>query len=279
MYSSQYLTAPRLGADGTVSMAKFPQEARTTVLVDSRDRNTAEWPTSSAFVVNLPQPLHNVSSAKLVTAEIPLTFYAFSAARGTNAMAVSLDAASATVTIPDGNYTTSSLTTALKSALDTALTGPFTVTIDAASLRCTIAATGTVSVTGDAGGTDLAYLLGFPAGVTSGAGGVVAPAVVRLNPEQYLVIEIEELNGLLQTAPPSRGVSGRPCFSKVPLRGDSFSYESHDLDMTRVDLRPQLTRLEKLRVSLRFHDGTLVDLNGAEWSLTLDIATTLVRSP
>lgn len=45
--------------------------------IDSRFRNNPETSTSSNFTVNLPTPIRNVNSIKLVSEEIPNVFYAF----------------------------------------------------------------------------------------------------------------------------------------------------------------------------------------------------------
>ena len=102
-------------------------------------------------------------------------------------------------------------------------------------------------------------------------------SVATMNPENYLLIGIDELNGINQGALYATGGSGRRSFAKVPLNGDSYQYNYYDKTLTYVDLRPQLTKLDKLRVSIRFHDGSVVDLNGGEWSMSLEFACTLTR--
>lgn len=136
-----------MGLDGTLRQAEFPQPVRVTFHIDSRDRDYDLYPSSSQFVVELPEMLKNVRSAVLVTAELPITYYVFSAARGTNSLRVTLGAVTRDVTIPDGNYTTSTMAAALKAALEAAFAGTtFTVTFDAASLKCTITASSGILV-------------------------------------------------------------------------------------------------------------------------------------
>lgn len=272
-----------MGRDGQLAQQQFPQAVRTTVHIDSRDRDYDVYPTASEFSIELPETLKNVSSAVLVSAELPLSYYVFSAARGNTSLTVGLNGTSRTVTIPDGNYTTSSMTTALQAALNAAFSpGTFTVSISGTTMKCTIAATGalTVDTTAATKKTEwgLGYYLGFPRGVvTSGTDSVTGTAVATMNPENYLLLDIEELNGIGQSAMYALGGSGRRSFAKVPLNGDSYQYNYYDKTLTYVDVRPQLTKLDKLRVSIRFHDGTVVDLNGGEWSMSLEFACTLTR--
>jgi hypothetical protein len=285
-FAPPLIAANGMARNGQLKQLEFPQAVRATVHVDSRDRNYDTWPTSSEFSVRLPEALNNVVSATLVSAELPLSYYVFSAARGTSSLTVTRDGTTNTVTIPDGNYTTATMATALQTALAAAFNQTFTVTFSPATMKCTIAVSGGVTVAVDATAapagkrTDwgMAYYLGFPRGVvTSGTGSVTGTAVANLNPENYVLIDIAELNGLGQSAMYAAGGSGRKTFAKVPLNGDSYQFNFYDKAVTYVEQRPQLTKLDKLRVSVRFHDGTPVDLNGAEWSMSIEFACALTR--
>ncbi|NDE02906.1 MAG: hypothetical protein EBZ91_14495, partial [Gammaproteobacteria bacterium] len=283
-YRASQFAPPALQGDGKLRQATFPQAVRTTVHVDSRDRDFARHPGSSAFVIQLPEALKNVSSAVLVSAELPLSYYVFSAARGNTSLTVGLNGTFRTVTVPDGNYTMASMASQLAALLAAAHPGvTFTVTFSDQTKRCTIAAQGwtvAVDATAAAKPTEwgLGYYLGFRAGVvTSGVNAVTGTYVATMNPENYLLIDIEELNGVGQPALYAGGGSGRRSFAKVPLNGDSYQYHYYDKTLSYVELRPQLTKLTSMRVSIRFHDGTLVDLNGGEWSMTLEFACTLAR--
>jgi hypothetical protein len=270
---------PLVLPDGTVPPARFPQQVRTTVHIDSRDRNFDQYPGSSQFAVDLPEPLKNVASAALVSAELPLSYYVFSAARGNTSLTVAVDGAPQTVAIPDGNYTTASMAAALGAALTGAFSTAVTVAFDPASMKCSVSAGAgavvAVDTTGDGPGRTgwgLGYYLGFARGaVTAGppGGAATGARVASLSPENYLLVEIEELNGV--------AAGGRRCFAKVPLNGDHYQYQYYDKTLGAVELRPHLGRLERLRVSIRLHDGTLVDLNGGEWSMSIEFTGTLVR--
>lgn len=281
-FAPPFIVSNAMGRDGTLAQLAFPQSSRITVHMDSRDRDFSIWPTSSEFVVELPETLKNVSSAVLVTAELALAYYVFSATRGNTSLTVTVDAVSHTVTIPDGNYTTTSMASTLKGLLDAAFAKTFTVTFSPITLKCTIAVAGVVAVDATAATSPtewgLGYYLGFPGGVvTAGTNTVTGTAVASMNPENYLLLDIEELNGLNQTALHAAGGSGRKSFAKIPLNGDSYQFNFYDKAVTCVELRPQLTKLDRLRVAVRFHDGSLVDLNGSEWSMSIEFSCTLTR--
>lgn len=344
----------------------YPQAVKTAVIVDSRDRDFAAHPSSSQFVFKLPERLNNVTDAVLVSAELPLSYYVFSAARGNTSLAVVVGGTRRTVTIRDGNYSTASMASELTRVLQEAFPGTtFEVGFDPVDLRCSIApSSGTVSV--DTTGVDpqttwtvssdalheasrngrsirvalnnvvqsvavpasegqqlatdlkgaleasfpgvtflvtyagnftitpsagtiavlaseptkrtewgLGYYLGFEwATITAPVTKVTAPRMAFLNPENYLLIHVEQLGGVLQNEMYGRG-GGRKAFAKVPLNGDSYQYNYYDKTLTVVEARPLRAKLDELHVSLRFHDGTLVDLNGGEWSMAVEFTTTL----
>lgn len=348
------MSFPSVGRDGRLARQDFPQTVRRTVIVDSRDRNYDTHPSASDFAVRLHEPVKNVSSAVLVSAELPLSYYVFSAARGTGSLTVLHNGTPATVAIRDGNYSSTGMAAELKRVLDAAFAPvTFTVAFDASTMRCTItpssgtvqvdtravatdiaftvtygAATTTVGVSGasltttqvatelqtrlnaafapatftasfaggrwsvtpSAGSVGLAvadrsrrtewglgWYLGFDRRVlTDAAASVTAPRVAALNPENYLLIHVDELNGISQSRMNDEG-PGAAAFAKVPLNGDSYQYNYYDKTLTPVDLRPLVSSLDRLRVSIRFHDGSLVDLNGAEWSMCIEFVGTLAR--
>ena len=285
---SQYAPPPQEGMarDGSLAAKAYPQATRTTVHVDSRDRDFALHPDSSSFVIRLPEALKNVSSAVLVTAELPLTYYVFSAARGNTSLAVTVGATTATATIPDGNYTAAAMAEALQAALRAAFGGDagISVTIDAVGQKCTVShQSSNVRVEAAAAGaknTDwgLGYHLGFPRGGTAGGtASATGTTVALLNPENYVLLDVAELNSVKQGAMYSAGGIGAQTFAKIPLNGNSYDYNFYDKAVTYVEQRPQLARVDRLTVSLRFHDGTLVDLNGGEWSFSVEFACTLAR--
>lgn len=271
-----------LDRDGTTPFGAFPGHKVSTVLIDSRDRDYAQYPSSSSFTVQLPEALRNVRSAILVDAQIPCSFYVFSAARGTSSMTVSVGSSTKIVTIPDGNYSSSQMATALTTALNVAF-GGFAVTFDTRTQKFTLAATGTIAIDTTAAPsgkyTDwgLAYYLGFPRGkTTTGIGSVTSQGVAIMNPESFLCVHVYELDNVDQGAIYASGGRGRRCLAKVPLDGNSYSYTMFDENAVYSVLKQQ-PDVKRLTVSLRFHDGTLVDLNGLDWSFTVQFAHTEAR--
>lgn len=253
------------------------------VLLDSRDRDYALYPIANEYRLKLPTTYKNVTHARLITAEIPSSFYVFTAARGATTLRVN----STTVTIPDGNYGIATMTTALKAALETAIAGEeFGVDVDAATLKLKIACTTTptlaLSIDTATDRTEptnwgLAYNLGFAKNtVYSGTGSITSPGVMSLNPEAYMLLDIEELNKVDEGGIYATNAEYRS-FAKIPLNVNSFEYMYFDKQITVNFMNPSIAKLSSLRVRLRFHDGTLVDFNGMDHSFTLELTCTDAR--
>lgn len=282
-------------ADGTLPLNEFRKVKRMTLLVDSRDRDYARHPSPSQYVVHLPEALHNVSNAILVSAEFPLTYQVFRTT-ALRRLTVTVNASvTATAEIPAGNYTFSSMAAALETALGAAFTalpggagaayGTWTVTFSDVTGACTLACAGAAgqSVTVDYStettptGWGLAYYLGFERRVTTGTGSVTGTAVANMNPELYMLVSIDELNNVSQAGMYASGGSQGKVFGKLPIQNNTGQYVFYDKTLTCNEIRPPRARIDRLTVSVRWHDGTLVDFSGAEHSMTLELTYTQTR--
>jgi len=70
----------------------------------------------SDYVLNLSQPITNVTKIKLVDVSIPMTWYVFSGDYGTNYVDISSNGINTTLTIAEGNYNSSNIISALNNA-------------------------------------------------------------------------------------------------------------------------------------------------------------------
>ena len=257
------------------------------VLVDSRDRDFSRFPTPNRYSVRLPRKYHNVTSAKLMSAEIPSTFYLYSASRGNTSLLVTYQTQTRTVTISDGNYDTNSLCTALTAALNTAFSpATFSVTVDSSTYKMTIAVvsdpTATLSLdttSQSPNETDwgLAYSCGFPKNQTiAGTGGVVSTNAVVPNPVTYILLSIRQLDRTDEPNIYGPGGGGL-VFAKIPMNVDSGGFAFFDKHhFCCNELNPPKT-IEDLTIELRMHDGTVLDFNGCEHSLTIELVCTDTR--
>lgn len=251
-----------------------------TVIVDSRDRDTSLYPNPNSYRVVLPSSFRNVSSARLVSAEIPGMFYVFTAARGNTTLDITAAGTRASVTIPDGNYTATTMASTLELALHAAFPGAtFIVSLTTSTMRYTIQCTShpSLSVTvhcapGSAGVSDasfhwgLGYYLGFAKDTTSGTGSVSATGVLNVRPDSYILLRIRGLDNVYQSG------MERRCFAKIPFTVSSFGINFFDKLLTDNILNPIRERLEWLDIELVWYDGTPVQFVGnGEHSFTIEM--------
>lgn len=229
----------------------------------------------------LPTVYRNIQSARLISAEIPASFYVFTAEAQNTSLTITIGSTTHTVTIPDGNYSSSTLSTALETALTEATGETFTVSVSKTTLRMTIACASTDFTlepsTGTPTGWGLPFYLGFQrdTAYTSSAGTVVAPRIVSLNPHNYILLDIDPLNGL-DEGRLYGGRVGSGSFAKIPFDAYSFEYVYLDTRNTMFPetiLRPGLASLDRAHIKFRFHDGRAVNFNGVEHSFVLEVTT------
>jgi hypothetical protein len=259
------------------------------IVIDSRDRDYAKHPSASSYVIDLPETFYNVTTARLMTAEIPTSFYIFSAARNNTSITVTYNNTLHTVTIPDGNYGFTAIAEALKAALTTAFGVAVTVTIDFTTMKTTI----TSSVPTDVLGVDttslssnaktqwgLAYYLGFDRDLLQvGTGSITSPRVASMNPELYVLLDIDELGTIRECGVEGGGgTMGRTTFAKIPLTVESNEYNMFDKQLTCNTFLPPLSKLSKVHIAFRFHDGTPLEFHGVEHALTIEVECALGRS-
>lgn len=244
-----------------------PPQRRQTMLIDSRDRDIVRFPTPTQYEIKLPETLHYVTSAYLVGAEIPSSYYVFTAKRNNTTFRFDVDGVSYAVTLEDGNYTSDTLIERINQLMQSAL--PVTVSaalsMDAPTKKATFESPFTATVYADG----LALYLGFTETTTGTR--ITGFRPVNPNPETYLLLDIEEIGAVHEAEiEGAGGYSSLHTFAKVPIESHSFGYTFQNHTFGVNDIRPPISRLNKLRISWRFHDGTPVDFQGVDHSITLE---------
>ena len=130
-------------------------------------------------------------------------------------------------------------------------------------------------------GWGLGYYLGFQqtvrTAVLSGSNYVlVSDFAASADPETYILMEIANLNKNDESAIDNRRngvVDGS--FAKIPLDGNSGDYifiqDTGTNPLNRHVYQPPVGKLNTLQVKFRYHDGRVIDFNGAENSFTLEL--------
>lgn len=247
-----------------------------TVLVDSRDRDRARFPRADDYRIRLPAPLRYVQAGWVTSTEMPVSFYVFRQAVGNTRLAVEYNQVPKTIQVVDGNYTFYTMRLALKSALEAAFpSATFDVQFDEATSACSIVsdppAPLTVFSENDPRRRTLAWILGFRGGAafSDPLGDLRSPVPANLSAESYLLLDVPGLGNLIEAGIHGAGGSeSTSTFAKVPLARDAFEYVYFDKPITFNDIQPPVETVEELHVRWRFHDGTPVDFQGLDHSLT-----------
>lgn len=252
--------------------------------IDSRDRDYDSYPDPGNYRVMLPRKYRRVVAARLLTAEIPCSFYVFTSAAGNTTLPITMNGGPPlTVTIPDANYDPNTFCVVLETKLEEATGIVWTVLIDSTTMRLTMRNATSADFSVGPWTTDkisewgLGYYMGFEKNVTypSTSGSLSAPMPVQLNPVNYIMLDIEELNGIDEGGLHG-GAMGMASFAKIPVQVNSFDYAYLDASKTcnpLVKFAPELPTLDRLRARLRYHDGRVIDFQGVEHSFTVELHT------
>jgi hypothetical protein len=294
------------------------RKVKKVVAIDSRDRVFAGGatnelgdvlPLANDYTVQLPEPLKNVYSVRLLEAEIPTSFHAFNSERyggnpcagGVNAYGlISFDSGGTVYTalLTNGTFAVAGLTafkdavvTALNAATDatgTAFTGTFTgsvtVTNGILSLSCDQAFTLLMSsldyVLPNNSHWGLGYFLGFQkrdqvAAAVDAKFVLIGQYPMITNPYPYIFMELEFINKSDELSiENNRSGDVNNFFAKIPLTEQTIGRLTYFFDSsvydTKTIMTPPLNKLQTLHVSFHFHDRVRPNFNNAEHSFLLE---------
>ena len=254
-----------------------------TLIIDSRDRDFSSYPTPGYYKLTLPKSYYNVTAARLISAEIPLSFYQFSSSLKNTSFDITISGTTYTIVITDGNYTFASLKVELESvlAIKTGLT--WTVFFDSITGTTRMFNTGPTEFTITTGVQDnpvdwgLLYYLGFKDDTTytSTLGSLTSPSVAIIYTTQYILLDIEELYGIDEGGLYG-GVVGKRPFAKIPIDNTHDGYailNTSDCLFDNIPQRPCIPRLDTIRVKFRYHNNKVIDFHGVNHSFTIRLET------
>lgn len=263
----------------------------------------------ASFNVTLPERINDVKSVMVCNAEIPMSFYNISATLGNNYFKIVTGASRTGATysviqIPNGEYTSATLKTAITTAIH-AVAGfagtPDKITLDIGStnLSSFTANSGgafTLVFDTDINGNDDAYqfkdklgwLLGFRKRnytITSGTPStatISSENMVDLNTIRYLYLAVDEYTKGTQNSflSPMQNsfLRSKTILAKITLNKKTFSFgdilPANNFNGYLLSDRRQYSGkvdIQKLNVQLIDDTGTPVDLNGMDFSFCLEV--------
>ena len=251
--------------------------------IDSRDRDRTRHPHAGQYDIWLPQRYHSVEKVELLDVQVPSTFYVYAASDNNNTMKVALlqndvIVEQATVTIPDGNYTASSIVTALQTSLNAAFSSNFVVELNTSTMKVTITNASGYHIridttTASTGPTEwgLGYYFGFDKNVVlTSPTPLTAPHPTNVNPVTYLFLDVDPFNHIVVTG---NNGSMKAVFAKVPVSAsNTITYlNSRTTMFAPCELQAAVAKVPKITIIWRHYGGQVVDFMGYDHSFTLRV--------
>jgi hypothetical protein len=201
---------------------------------DFSDTNTSgftpqNWP---VFEIGGARTLVNVVGMKIISAEIPFSYYIVNSSNNVFQLEeFGADAGPFDITITAGNYTSSQMITELQTELDGSLgAGVYAITYSSSTNKFSITAAGVTTfqlifgTAGDTTNTDLHWFLGFNSGInlSDGTPILVSPNSINLSGPNYLYVNSQKwgqlTNNLLPQGAENLGGGNRgPQIAKIPI--------------------------------------------------------------
>ena len=268
------------------------------VVIDSLDRNVISYPTQTSYRLELPTVYKQVKKVRLLSMEISSTFYIFKSEYNNTTLHISIYDNTNTyqlplqeITIPDGNYDLNTIGIVLTDLLNAnelfieeGVT--FNVSVDQNTFLLNIITTPERITYIDTTYVDtdyfeqlykpqqirnwgLEYYLGFTYNAVSTGRPLVATQLIKLNPYNYMILDIKELNRIDEA---TKGLN--TAFAKIPITTNSFElitlYENC-CTFNQAELNPYIAKLGTLTISWRFHDNRPINFNNIDHSFTLEL--------
>ena len=255
------------------------------LVIDSRDRNTVSYPDNYNYQIDLDYIYKDILSVELVSANVPKTQYLINSSN--NKIYFTDNGSSELIaTIPVGNYTSTTLATAVGTAMTTAGTNTFTVTDDTLTNTYTIAVnTGTYTL--DFAGVSETYgsttriryrdnsigpIIGFAQTDLSGAITYTGANQYNFNGPTYILLHISDFDNLYGV----HNNSITKSFAKITLDTDLNSYKffkSQSDYITKKEFSPPMAKMAQLNIKFLNYDGSFYDFSGLDHCLYFKIKT------
>lgn len=216
--------------DRTVYGAVYPTESIPRVVnVDTRFRDNPGITNAGFCTIRLPRTYKNITSMRLSSIELPNTWYDFSATQENTNFTVS----GVQCTISDGNYTATSLASAMTASVSARVGFSMGVGFDLISGKCTLSAatpfsldftpaitSGTCCVTRDANvrpfDTGLGSYLGFISNIYTNASSYTGETITNIWANSYVLLNLEKYEAIDHL---SFNGTSIPAFAKVVVTG------------------------------------------------------------
>jgi hypothetical protein len=296
---SNYSEASKSAARDMMNAKPTAETYKRTLNIDTRFRENYYKTDSTDFHVSLPVRIKGVTKMKLCSLELPFTIYNISASQGNNYFYIKEDGNYLKVTLPDGNYTANMLQSELNTQLEKAGSNLFEAIIDNRTKRVVISAdeNKTIILLFNAinGSTTyatqppldsttnlqskLGWMLGFRFGQYQGNTSYVSEAPYILKSPRYIFLRVDDYNN---TANDSIIAAFNSSISTNNILAKISNAEHIDDNIFMMTLEDKFVSgckerrysgpvdIERLRIQLIDEFGRIVNLNGSDFSFSLE---------
>lgn len=242
---------------------------RTIAYINSAQRITGD---AERFKLNVYPWIQTARQFRVKNCTIPFTYYTIRTGVNDTFVFTSTVDGVITVVIPAGNYTPASLAIVLDVLITPLITGALTVVFNAVTGKTQLDFTGTTGSMTQANldAASANTLLGFTA-VLPAADPLIGNVVFNLGGPQVIHIHspvLQDDTSIATGSPNGNGLSYTTIIHSVPVDVNSGSLIVDKWGSPWIDT-PN-SKIDKMDFELRFPDGELIDLNGEDWTLTLE---------
>jgi len=265
--------------------------------IDTKFRDDYSYSQSVNYNISLPERINEVKTLKVKGIEIPMTFYNISTALGNNYFKVtdnSNNNLAQVLTIPDGQYTSSEMSTAITTAIKTAshITDlSFTLSGNQSKFY-TNNSTFTIEFDIDQYGSsdkfNFNYKLGWSLGfrkpsyvISKNDTAITSEGFMDLTTPRYLFLAIDEFNKGNQASfvsPLATSLINKNIIGRITLDKEMYPFGSI-LPATEYggylisDARSYTGKidLQRLNIQLLSENGSIINLNGSDFSFCLEV--------
>lgn len=261
----------------------------TQVSIDTKFRKDYFNSSSTNFTINLATPLKNVISMKLASLEMPNVQHMISQSNGTNSFFVKKELVSGInvapekiVNIPSGNYDSDTIIIAINKELSEI---NCFIDIDTTTMRTTISNSNqTENFELDFSNTvinnappmkSLGWLLGFRNKKYEGHNSYVSEATADLGGIKYFFLCVDDFKNTRQevcTILYENSFLRKNILARIPMREGkgAILFDDQSDQITKKRQYFGTVNIDKLQLSLIDEYGTIIDLNGNDYSLALE---------
>ena len=277
-------------------MTNVSQESKTKIVnIDTKFRDDYNYDTAcnlADYSMSLPEPINNVCSMTVENIELPLTYYNVSSALGNNVFKVTnlSSTAQTIITVPDGEYTLSTLENIIGSLLGSDIS--ITLTANNTTMNNSVSDDYSIEFAVNKDGSfdkhnfksKLGWMLGFTEvsyTIPSNNGEIVAERISNLTRPRVLYLHVDDFAQTKQNSfstMMSRSRNSDNIIAKIMVDRSSndfrkifFANKANGYLLSDKREYSGKTNIKRLQVQLVDEFDQKINLNGLDFSFSLKI--------